>query len=352
MADPGAELTDQHRRAQARLAAEAALTAQEEWRQVSPTNLQETSSRWLAVTLHAQRQLRGRSRRLTAAYVRLLRALRLGSTLPPIPEGRPSADSAPPSLGQLRDDFAAACGQPRLRTVDDAVTVSVADDFAWPEPDEEADERRSVTSLVVTGPVQAQRGISRLQQAQQRGRLDDTDFLADLNAVMRDAGAQAAGAADRDAQMGGRDLLDSYARADRTVLGWARVTAPDPCWFCAMLASRGAVYRSAWTARYRGSGTRRRAVGSDLPQGWEDWSPDRLAEWEAARGVNRFHDNCHCTLIPVYSREDWIPPESQAFRELYYESTRGLSGPAARAAFRAAVEARRQRAAARGVSVR
>ena len=348
MADPGEELTDQHRRAQARLAAEAALVAHEEWRQVSPTNLQETSARWLAVVAQAQRQLRGRSRRLTAAYVRLLRALRVGSTIPPFPEARPPADSAPPSLGQLRDDFSAASGEPRLRTQDDAVAVFV-DDFEWPEPDEEADERRAVTSLVVTGPVQAQRGISRLQQ---RGRLDDADFLADLDTVMRDAGAHAAGAADRDAQMGGRDLLDAYAQADRTVLGWARVTAPNPCWFCAMLASRGAVYRSGWTARYRGRASRRQAVGADLPQGWEDWSPDRLAAWEEAQGLNRFHDNCHCTLIPVYSREDWLPPESQAFRELYYESTRGLSGPAARAAFRAAVEARRQRATARGVSVR
>ncbi|MGW2089665.1 VG15 protein [Streptomyces sp. NPDC001880] len=254
-------------------------------------------------------------------------------------------------MGQLRDDFAAASGEPRLHGDDDSVTVTV-DDFEWPAADEEADEHRAATSLVVTGPVQAQRGIDRLQRSQQRGRLDDVDFLADLNAVMRDAGARAAGAADRDAQMGGRDLLDAYVRADRAVLGWARVTAPNPCWFCAILASRGAVYRSAWTARYRGSGSGRRTLGADLPQGWEDWSPSRLADWEASRGVNRFHDNCHCTLIPVYSREDWIPPESQAFRELYYESTRGLSGPAARAAFRAAVEARRRRAEARGVSVR
>lgn len=351
MANPARDLTDQHRRAQARLAAEAALAAAEGWRQVSPTNLPETSARWLADTAQSQRRIRDRSRRLTAAYVRLLRAFRIGSTVPPLTDEAPVDPRIGYSMGQLRDSFAAAAGEPRMRGDDDSVTVTV-DAFEWPEADEEADERRAVASLAVTGPVQAHRAITRLQQSQERGRLDDSDFLADLSAVMRDAGAQAAGAADRDAQMGGRDLLDAYARADRTVLGWARVTAPNPCWFCAMLASRGAVYRSAWTARYRGSGARRRAVGADLPQGWEDWSPDRLAEWEASRGVNRFHDNCHCTLIPVYSREDWIPPESQAFRELYYESTRGLSGPAARAAFRAAVEARRQRAAARGVSVR
>jgi hypothetical protein len=350
-----ARLTEDHRLGQARIAAEAARAALEGWRQVSPTNLEETGGRWLGETLRAQRGFRGRSRRLSAAYNRLLRALRIGRTLPPLPDEPPIDVSAGYSLGQMRDTFAAASGQPQAPAADDAATVPVDDDFEWPEVDEEADERRATVSLVVTGPVHAGRALVGMQEPQGAlfttgGRLDDPDFLADLNALMNNAGALAAGAADRDALMGGRDLLEATARADQAVVGWARVTAPNPCDFCAMLASRGAVYRSEWSASYRGQLGRSGAV--DKPAGWESWTPEQLLTWEVGRGVQRFHDNCHCTIIPVYSREDWLPEESQAFRELWMHATEGLAGTEARQAFRAAIEARRRRAQARGVSVR
>ena len=205
-----------------------------------------------------------------------------------------------------------------------------------------------MVSLIVAGPMGAQRGIDELraQQQDQRGRLDDADFLADLDAVMRDAGALVAGASDRDALMGGRDLLEEASRADAAVVGWARITDDDPCHFCALMASRGAVYRSEWSARYVGQ---RRPGG--LPPEAAGWSPTEFADWETSRGLNRYHDNCHCTVIPVYSREDWLPERSEAFRELYYLSTEGLVGADARRAFRQAIEARRRRAQTRGVSL-
>ncbi|MEI5522533.1 hypothetical protein WB388_18180 [Streptomyces brasiliscabiei] len=351
MADDGGRLTEQHRLAQARIAAEAARAALEGWRQVSPTNLEESAGRWLGESVRAQRRFRGRSRKLSAAYNRLLRALRIGRTLPPLP-GEPVIDAqAGYSLRQLRDDFAAASGQPQPSEADDAQAVPVDDDFEWPDIDEEAEDRRATVSLVVTGPVRAERGLNQLQDTQtDRSRLDDPEFLAELNGLMNDAGALAASAADRDALMGGRDLLEAASRADRAVIGWARITAPNPCAFCALLASRGAVYRSEWAASFRGQLGRTGAV--DRPAGWESWTPEQLARWEAGRGIQRYHDNCHCTVVPIYSREDWLPEESQAFRELYEESTRGLGGAEARRAFSAAIEARRRRAQARGVSVR
>ncbi|MFH8926389.1 hypothetical protein ACH4D4_04970 [Streptomyces pristinaespiralis] len=342
--DPGEEITDQHRLAQARLAAEAALSARERWRQVSPTDLEATATVWLAGQLADQRAQRRRSRRLSVDYLRLLRAFRTGETLPP-PDGEPEAQT---SLGELRSRFAATAGSPRTLEPDDAVTVTVDEDFDWPEPDEESDDRRAMVSLIVAGPMRAQRGIDELraQQQDQRGRLDDADFLADLDAVMRDAGALVAGASDRDALMGGRDLLEEASRADAAVVGWARITDDDPCHFCALMASRGAVYRSEWSARYVGQ---RRPGG--LPPEADRWSPAEFADWETSRGLNRYHDNCHCTVIPVYSREDWLPERSEAFRELYYLSTEGLVGADARRAFRQAIEARRRRARARGVSL-
>lgn len=41
---------------------------------------------------------------------------------------------------------------------------------------------------------------------------------------------------------GGRETLLASVRADQRARGWTRVTSAEPCDFCAMLASRGAVY--------------------------------------------------------------------------------------------------------------
>ncbi|MET0419507.1 MAG: hypothetical protein ABW022_26125 [Actinoplanes sp.] len=55
---------------------------------------------------------------------------------------------------------------------------------------------------------------------------------------------RAAGALAKLVLAGGRRTLVTLVRQDRTALGWARVTSDDPCAFCRMLASRGAVYKS------------------------------------------------------------------------------------------------------------
>jgi len=51
------------------------------------------------------------------------------------------------------------------------------------------------------------------------------------------------GAVTRHVLDGGRETLLASVRRDRRARGWARVTSAEPCEFCAMLASRGAVYR-------------------------------------------------------------------------------------------------------------
>lgn len=69
---------------------------------------------------------------------------------------------------------------------------------------------------------------------------------------------------------------------------WRRVTDGDPCGFCAMLASRGPVYRSAGKA---GDG-------------------------------NRYHGRCGCTVEPFDGDpDDWEPtPEEQRYIDAYRES--------------------------------
>lgn len=49
----------------------------------------------------------------------------------------------------------------------------------------------------------------------------------------------------------GRQAVIDAVHDDREAIGWARVTEPGACYFCAMLASRGMVYKSRETASFR-----------------------------------------------------------------------------------------------------
>lgn len=85
----------------------------------------------------------------------------------------------------------------------------------------------------------------------------------------------------RQTLMGGRMTIAASTGRDRRAIGWRRVTDGNPCAFCAMLASRGPVYRDATTAD----------------------------------GV-QYHAHCGCTAEPAYSQ--WEPSaEEQRFREAY-----------------------------------
>ena len=109
----------------------------------------------------------------------------------------------------------------------------------------------------------------------------------------------AAGTVGRNVMDGGRDTIVDSVQADPRAAGWARVTAPNPCGFCAMLASRGPVYKSAGSA-----------------------------------GENdAYHPHCACTPQPIYSRSDPWPGRAREFREMWDEADGD------RNAFRAAIEA-------------
>jgi hypothetical protein len=75
----------------------------------------------------------------------------------------------------------------------------------------------------------------------------------------------------RQTMMGGRLTVARTAGHDRRAVGWRRVTDGNPCAFCAMLASRGPVYKDA----------------------------------ASADGI-QYHAHCGCTAEPAYSY-DWKP---------------------------------------------
>lgn len=95
--------------------------------------------------------------------------------------------------------------------------------------------------------------------------------------------------------------------------GFARVCSPNACDFCAVLASRGAVYLSAESAEF---------VGTTRVRG-----PQKPGE--------QFHDFCKCEVIEVRNAGD-VPELNVRLRELWDDSTKNLSGKAAMDAFKKA----------------
>jgi hypothetical protein len=103
-----------------------------------------------------------------------------------------------------------------------------------------------------------------------------------------------AAAAIRHAQAGGRQTIVDNAAADKTALGWIRVTKAEPCFFCAMLASRGVTYRA-------------------FKEGSFDLSDPRFT----GSGDAKVHDNCGCSLKPVYSKNDPLVKQADKFAEMW-----------------------------------
>lgn len=102
---------------------------------------------------------------------------------------------------------------------------------------------------------------------------------------------------------GGRAPMAAEVRTgNRGAVGYCRVVDADPCPFCAMLASRGAVYRSD---AFAGS--------NDLFTG---------------DGAFKVHDGCECTLEPVYGRSVTdLPPGAAELAKEWAEVAAGRNNP-------------------------
>ncbi|BCJ41666.1 hypothetical protein GCM10010168_53360 [Actinoplanes ianthinogenes] len=152
------------------------------------------------------------------------------------------------------------------------------------------------TSLLVTGPVAVKRALS---------------MGSTIEQALHTAEVKTAAAAYRHTANGGRVTIKGTLHRDEAALGWARVSDGRPCPFCAMLCSRGVVYKSATTAGI------------------------------SAKTGSSYHDNCGCFVVPIYSHDDPIPGLGPELERLWEQAQREKDpGVSPFAAFRAAYNAK------------
>lgn len=95
-----------------------------------------------------------------------------------------------------------------------------------------------------------------------------------------------------------QQILSSVAKDPRAI-AWARIAGDShPCSFCAMLISRGAVYKSEQQADFRA------------------------------------HDHCECLAVPCFTHEDAQSLQSRELADAWKRVTAGYSGKAALRAWR------------------
>ena len=95
---------------------------------------------------------------------------------------------------------------------------------------------------------------------------------------------------------GGRSVMQQSIEADERATGYARVTDNDPCHWCAMLASRGPVYKSAQTAG------------------------------DPRQGGDRYHDHCGCVAYPSFSLNEPFVGIAEKLYDDWLRVTRGTGG--------------------------
>lgn len=277
------------------------------WQEVPKTSQAATAGWWLARAVELVMRKRARARDLAIAYYRLVRALRTGYTISdPVRDEDESV-----SLERLRDEFEAEVDQiaadaPEIPASEQAVSdeeleLPVVDPGPEPEYDdedfedddsilieeiadldrliEEEDRAAEEEAAIILDQLGIENMLNKLEQINREKELEAQEREA--NEAHEAAGRRSAAAAQRITMNAARGLNYSLADTDHRVIGWARYSRTGtPCGWCAMLISRGPVYKSRQSA-----------------QG-------------GAEEQNKYHDNCRCIAIPIFF-------ESQMDSELF-----------------------------------
>lgn len=139
-------------------------------------------------------------------------------------------------------------------------------------------------------------------------------MIAKDTAQPRTALSTTLGTASRIALEGGRQTIAQAVHNDPVAVGWFRVTDGKPCAFCALMASRGVVYKNERTA---GRTANSRFTGE---------------------GEFKFHNDCGCSAAPAFSKDQELPELSQTAARIYRERGEGPALVAFRQAWNAHID--------------
>ena len=249
-----AVLDQAFRASQARIALATAKVIFARWPAVQADDLAGTSPTWLRDSIAVVLAGRARAEETADAYVAQVRRLHAPGAAPyALPPTKP------PSIEQIRKslEFQAISTTAREFYRIDNVRTGVRDD---PNADQDSEDRTADGS-------------------KQR--------------IMQEAIARATATAVRHVTTAGQDRVYDHIAADPVATGWARTTKPGCCYFCAMLASRGAVYKE---------------------DSFEESDP-RFS----GPGNAKVHDTCGCGLRPIYSRSDPLPERNADLEQLWID---------------------------------
>lgn len=349
------------RAAQARLGIIGAYLAVMQWSSsVGVLNPAATGVAWTAYVVKLVAGMRIRSRKLAKAYYQLARALDTGATLG-VPEGdEPSAEV---SLERLRKEFLDELLEVNSlgrEVADDADELAkfLHDEALKASPDSDGESKRGLplSKVELDRYIQAvldNEGSNAPVKVEPFEWPTDTDFkvietqlgdyfrrhLADLEGSLKakvksdepdpekreealrkvheDAGNKLAGVVHKQGISAGTEAIRKVSGADKRVQVWARQTGPRPCSFCAMLASRGFVYKNKKVA----TKSYKDRIQSDGTMGFS---------------VGAYHPNCACTAIPRWESvgENDVPELNAYLEEMWPKVTDGYSGVDAMNAWR------------------
>lgn len=290
-------------------------------------------SKWLRYAVRLVLTRRARARDLALAYYRLVRALRIDAAIK-----LPNEKGTSTTLAKLRDEFdeamdaivprepprtnaagstdgERASGPPELNETPQGLSATQPEWDTTSEDDEDRilleeikeleaeierqDREAEAEAQALLDQLGMQNLLDKMQEISDEIAAKEADRLRD-EALQQAAARQAATAA-RIVMNAARGITYSLAETDARVLGWARYsTTGTPCGWCAMLISRGVLYKSRVAAQ----------PNSINKPGQND---SDLAD---AGDQNKFHDNDYCIAIPVFDVVQMQSPIYDLNREL------------------------------------
>ncbi|SIL72062.1 Uncharacterised protein [Mycobacteroides abscessus subsp. abscessus] len=284
LSDLAAFYAQQHMQDQQNIAAQTAAGLLLLWPILNFRNLDQTTAVWLhATTLEIEKQFRA-SEDLAFEYVQAAK----WSVAPDAPELEKVTTAFPTEQVQLGMRVTGPIAV-KQKVGDAPPEGVVADDVM-------AQARTNTTGVGVKHAMNGGRG-----EVQQQVEAEYDRAVAAENA----------------ADSSGASVVDlTQRRAERKAIGYARMTDDNPCYFCAVLASQGAVYLNA------NSFDRSNSVVRDIKRDGKVVAHRPFV----GDGLVKVHDHCRCQLRPVFREADKMDERANYFLKQWEKFGKGGKG--------------------------